>query len=217
MHPNPIFRGEDDIRNLGFARERGFGVLAVPHEEMPLLAHVPFLIDAEGASLEVHLLRSNPIARLLHKEGPKIAKIAVSGPDSYISPDWYGVEDQVPTWNYVAVHLSGVLEPLPQEDLPGLLDRLSADFEARLLPKAPWRRDKMTPDVFEKMLRMIQPFRMRIERIDGTWKLGQNKPSEVRGAAAAVVAGYGIGQEVALLAALMQGVDRGVDKPREDT
>lgn len=207
MHPNPAFRREDETRNLGFARERGFGVLAVTVEGAPLMSHVPFLLNEAGTEADLHLVRSNPIARACTAALP--ARIAVSGPDSYISPDWYEVEDQVPTWNYVAVHLTGVLKPLPQAALWDLLDRETAFFEQRLLPKPPWRSEKMSPGVMDKMLRMIQPFRLEIAQTDGTWKLGQNKPETVRQRAAAGVEAYGQGQELALLAALMRGVDTG--------
>ena len=108
MHPNPIFHTESAERNLAFARARAFGVLAVNGADGPMMAHVPFLIDEDGAQLHLHLVRSNPIARAL--KAPMQARSAVSGADGYISPDWYGVPDQVPTWNYVAVHLTGVLE-----------------------------------------------------------------------------------------------------------
>lgn len=206
MHPNPAFRGETRDRNLAFARERGFGVLAVSGEGAPLLAHVPFLLNEGGTEAQLHLVRSNPIARAC--QGALPARIAVNGPDSYISPDWYGVEDQVPTWNYVAVHLTGILEPLPRDALRNVIDRESAFFEERLAPKAPWHSAKMTGDVLDRMMRMIQPFRFQVDEIDGTWKLGQNKPDAVRQRAGRAVAGYGIGQELAMLSALMQGVDR---------
>ena len=103
MHPNPVFRAEDRARHVEFARDRAFGVLALSAEEGPLLSHVPFLLSEDGSMADLHLVRSNPVVRALHE--PQRAKIAVQGPDAYISPDWYGVEDQVPTWNYVAVHL----------------------------------------------------------------------------------------------------------------
>ena len=204
MHPNPAFRKTPDEPNLDFARERGFGILSVNHDPSPLLAHVPFLLGRDGASLELHLVRSNPIL----KEMPSEAVIAVSGPDSYISPDWYEVPDQVPTWNYVAVHLRGRIEPQPQERIRDLLDRQSAMFEGQLAPKAPWTTGKMTPEVLEKMMRMIVPCRMEITSVDGTWKLGQNKPDEVRLNAGREVAGYGIGQEVRTLAGLMLGAGK---------
>ncbi len=206
MHPNPIYHDADALRNLGYARERGFGVLAANGLDGPLLAHVPFLLNDSGDRAELHLVRSNPIARALG--APLQVKIAVSGPDTYISPDWYGVRDQVPTWNYVAVHLSGILELRPQEELHDLLDRQSASYEDRLLPKVPWKTAKMTPDVMEKMMRQIVPCRMQVTGVDGTWKLNQNKPAAVRLSAADHVAAYGFGVQTDVIAALMRGVGK---------
>lgn len=207
MHPNPIFRQEPQPQNLDFAREQGFGVLCIaePDARAPLVSHIPFLLSEDGGMIEFHLVRSNPIARLL-KNGALPARLAVQGPHGYISPDWYGVEDQVPTWNYVAVHLQGSVSLQPQDSLRDLLDRQSALFEQRLLPKPPWTTEKMAPDVLEKMMRQIVPCQMVIEAADSTWKLSQNKPDAARLSAADHAEAYGIGQETALLVALMRGV-----------
>ncbi len=202
MHPNPVFKTQTDDFNLAFARERGFGVLSVNGEHGPLIAHVPFHLADDGKSATLHLMRSNNITRQCSE--PLDGVIAVSGPDSYISPDWYEVEDQVPTWNYTAVHLRGRLVMLEQEALLDVLDGLAGEFENRLAPKAPWTNAKVTPKVLDRMMRMIVPFRFEIESVEGTWKLGQNKPGDARPNAAKQVRGYGIGQETALLAALMQ-------------
>lgn len=208
MHPNPVFHTADAIKNLRFARERGFGVLAVSSESGPLLAHIPFLLSADGEAAELHLLRSNPIARALSE--PLQAKIAVSGPDTYISPDWYEVPDQVPTWNYVAVHLTGKLSLQPTEALHDLLERQSAAYETRLLPKPPWKTEKMTPDVMARMMRTIVPCAFEITGVDGTWKLNQNKPEDVRLRAADQVAAHGFGSETDRIAALMRDADKDV-------
>ncbi|AXT27808.1 FMN-binding negative transcriptional regulator [Ruegeria sp. AD91A] len=200
MHPNPAYRAEDKARHIEFARDRAFGVLAISGDGAPLISHVPFLLSEDGAVADLHLVRSNPIVRVL--QGPKEVRIAVQGPDGYISPDWYGVADQVPTWNYVAVHLTGTLELRPQDELRELLDRQSAFYEKRLLPKAPWVTGKMSDDALARMMRMIVPCRMQVEDIQGTWKLGQNKPDDVRIAAADQVAS-GFGNETGQLAALM--------------
>ncbi|MCP4206488.1 MAG: FMN-binding negative transcriptional regulator [Shimia sp.] len=203
MHPNPAFRGTAEDKNLAFAKERGFGVLAISAPDAaPMISHVPFLLSDDGKSVDLHLVRSNPMARIV--ENSASARLAVSGPDSYVSPDWYNADDQVPTWNYVAVHITGQLLRLPQDELPGLLDRLSAHFEANLLPKPLWTRAKMSGDSFERMLRMIVPYRLTIDDVQGTWKLGQNKPKDVRHAAADQMAAYGFGSESRELAALMQ-------------
>jgi transcriptional regulator len=196
MHPNPAFRREHEERHRAFARERGFGTLCLNGPEVPLLAHVPFLLD--GGEARFHLVRSNPVLRSLPARGV----FAVTGPDGYVSPDWYGVPDQVPTWNYVAVHLEGPVERLPQEAMRAELDALSAEFEERL-SKPPWRTGKMTPETLERMMRQIVPCRMVVEAVRGTWKLSQNKPDAARlGAADGVEAG--IGTEAAVLAALMR-------------
>lgn len=202
MHPNPIYRGISADCNIAFARDRAYGVLAVNGPEGPLVSHIPFRLDEDGTSIELHLVRSNPIARAIRVALPAV--IAVSGPDSYVSPDWYVMDDQVPTWNYVAVHLRGTLELLPPEELRGVLDRLSADLEARLAPKPAWNAAKMDPAALERLMRMIVPCRMTVGSIDGTWKLSQNKPAEARLRAADGVAEQGIGAELAAVSALMR-------------
>lgn len=189
MHPNPIYRQTETDEALGLVRARAFGLLVVSAEGAPLMAHVPFLLSADGMEAQLHLVRSNPLARACRT--PQAAKLAVSGPDGYVSPDWYGLEDQVPTWNYLAVHLTGTLHPMPQETLELLLAAQSAAFEARL-PKTPWTMEKMSPDTKARFLRMIQPFRLLIEDVQSTFKLNQNKPDAAREAAAREVeAGFG--------------------------
>ena len=202
MHPNPAFRKSDTERNIAFARSRAFGVLAVNADTGPLLSHVPFLVADDGTGADLHLVRSNPIARL----GTVPAVIAVSGPDGYVSPDWYDVSEQVPTWNYVAVHLRGRLIPLPHTAMLDMLDRQSAAYETRLERKPPWTTGKMSDGALQRMLRQILPFRLEITAVDGTWKLNQNKPEAARRRAADHVAD-GLGQELDALARLMRSVD----------
>jgi transcriptional regulator len=201
MHPNPAFRQNPREQNLAFARARGFGVLTINGADGPLAAHVPFLLNEDASFAELHLARSNPIARA---GLPLPALIAVAGPDAYISPDFYGpheqVPDQVPTWNYVAVHLRGTLEPLPEDALRPHVDGLSAEHENRIAGKRPWTSDKMTEGAMPRMMRMILPFRFRVASVEGTWKLNQNKTPEIRARAAdALSLGNASAQEIAAL------------------
>ncbi|MDZ4086200.1 MAG: FMN-binding negative transcriptional regulator [Tabrizicola sp.] len=201
MHPNPAFRQEPRARNLAFARARGFGILSINGPEGPLAAHIPFLLNADASFAELHLARSNPIARA---GLPAPALIAVAGPDAYISPDWYGphtdVPDQVPTWNYVAVHLRGTLEPLPEGALRPHVDALSAEHESRIAGKRPWTSAKMTEGAMPRMMRMILPFRFQVTAVEGTWKLNQNKTPEIRArAAVALSQGNAHAQDIAAL------------------
>ena len=201
MHPNPIYRKTGTAKNISFAQDRSFGTLAVNHPDGPFLSHIPFQLSNDGQWLEAHLVRSNPIVRLL--KAPLRANIAVSGPDGYISPDWYGIPDQVPTWNYVSVQIKGELRLLEQDKLRGVLDRLSMAMEARLSPKTPWTIDKMTRDTFDKMARQIVPIQMAVTDIQATWKLSQNKPQDAVVGAISGLNDNGIGSEVETLTALM--------------
>ena len=176
------------------------GVNATPS---PLLSHIPFLLSQDASEVELHLVRSNPIVQLL-KEGPVNAVIAVTAGDAYISPDWYEIDDQVPTWNYIAVNLQGELELLRQEELHGVLKRLSAEMEKRLLPKTPWTSDKMDQTAYERMQRQIVPAKLKVREIESTWKLSQNKADEVRLRAADGVAEYGIGVETDFISGQMR-------------
>jgi transcriptional regulator len=200
MHPNPAFREDDQARALVTARERGFGVLTVAAADGVLASHVPFVLEA--TSVAAHLSRAGAVARHL-RQGPAEALLIVSGPDAYVSPDWYGVDDQVPTWNYVAVHLRGRVRLLPDEALRLHLERLSAVHEAHLA-KRPWTMDKMTPGLAERMMRQIVPIEMTVARVEATFKLNQNKAEAVRLAAADAVEGAGYGHEPGALAALMR-------------
>ncbi len=177
MHPNPAFRKTAANRNLAFARARGFGVLSVNGPDGPLMAHVPFLLSDDGKTADLHLARSNAV---IAAGLPAQAILAVIGPDAYVSPDWYGVADQVPTWNYIAVHLRGTLVQLPDEAMDGHVNALSDRFEARLASKPVWKSTKMGDGVMDRMKRMILPFRLNITTVDGTWKLNQNKTPAAR-------------------------------------
>ena len=206
MHSNPSFRQVSRDRNLRFAAQRGFGVLAIDGAG-PLVSHIPFILAEGGAAVYAHLVRENPIAhRLCSKE--RAAVLAVTGPDSYVSPDWYGTDtvDQVPTWNYVAVHIRGTLRRRPDETLRAHLDALSARFESELRPKPLWTPAKVSPDQLGTLMRSIMPVELSAESVDGTWKLNQNKDNSVRLRAARLVESDGYGQEVTELARLMRSL-----------
>lgn len=205
MHPNKTFRETDTERNLAFVRERGFGMLVIGGSEGLLAAHVPFVVSGDGKRVELHLARLNPI--LARLAGPVQCLLAVTGPDGYVSPDWYELDNnQVPTWNYVAVHIRGVLQKLPHEEISGVIEKLSDTFEARLAPKTPWTARKMDAQAYERMQRAIEPLAISVETIEATWKLGQNKSDAPRMNAAAAMRTSGVGSETLTLSRLMAEV-----------
>ncbi|MYB35201.1 MAG: FMN-binding negative transcriptional regulator [Gammaproteobacteria bacterium] len=206
MHPTRIFRQVSREAHLAFARDRGFGVLSVSTtgDGGPLASHIPFLLTEDCSAIHAHLVRKNPILQSLEK-GERPAVMIVSGPDSYISPDWYEANPGlVPTWNYVAVHLRGRLRLRPQESLRDHLCALTTQFERRLLPKPPWRISKVPEQQLEAMMQTISPVELELETVDGTWKLSQNRPFEARLNAARHADSGDLGMETAALARLMR-------------
>lgn len=176
MHPNRKFHIRDRQAMASLVRELGFGVLFVSAADGPRSVHVPVLLD--GDRLRFHVSRGNAVHSTL-LEGARALFVA-TGPHAYISPEYYGLEDRVPTWNYVAVELEGPVRPMEPEALVSLLDDMSDEQEARLAPKRPWTRDKMSEGRFEGLLKAISGFEMLVADWRGTAKVDQDKPEEVR-------------------------------------
>lgn len=197
MHPNPAFRWPKSANDHHDADERaaleamiaeiGFGMVFAETPNGPRVAHVPVFSTGDGA-LQFHLSRGNALTRHIAENK---ALCVINGPDAYISPDWYGLDDQVPTWNYLTLELEGTVRQMEREGLIALLDDVTAQNEAKLLPKAPWHRDKMDPAKFEKMVDAIVGFEMEILAWRPTAKLSQNKPAAAREKAGAALAAVG--------------------------
>jgi transcriptional regulator len=188
MHPAVHFKVEDEARLLAHLAVYPFATIAAAPEGRPLVAHAPLVVRRleGGLALDFHLSRGNALSPHL---AAGFRAVAVSlGPEAYISPDWYEAADQVPTWNYVTVEAEGPVVALDDVGLVALLDALSAQEEARLLPKRPWTRAKMQPATFERMSRAIIGARLTVERLEGTFKLSQNKGDADR---AGAIAGLG--------------------------
>lgn len=185
MHPAPAFAETDHDRIAALVAERGFALVTAAGETGPLAAHAPVLLD--GSRLRFHLSAMNAMVAALATRPRALA--IVTGPDAYVSPDWYAAADQVPTWNYVAAEIEGPVRRLDAAEATALLDDLSAQFEARLAPKPPWTRAKMTLARFETMLGGIVAYEMTVERLSGTWKLSQNKSADEAARVADALAG----------------------------
>jgi transcriptional regulator len=175
MHPAAAFKVEDEATLLAHLAAHPFVTLAGAPDGRPRIAHAPVVVRrlASGLALDFHLSRGNALAPFL-QDGFRGVAVSLEA-EAYISPDWYENADQVPTWNYVSVEAEGPIAALDEAGLVTLLDDLSAQEEARLAPKPPWTRHKMSPGRFETMTRAIIGARLTVERLEGVTKLSQNK------------------------------------------
>jgi transcriptional regulator len=175
MYVPPVSR-IDRAASLAFADARGFGLACAHDGGKPVASPVPFHIEygRDGTPLLCfHLARHNPLIGLADGVSPWL--FAVSGPDAYVSADWYVSPDQVPTWLYQAVHMTGPVRPMAGSQLVEHLDLVSARFENELAPKRPWTMDKMSAGRREAMMKGIVGLVMSVENIEGSFKLNQHK------------------------------------------
>jgi transcriptional regulator len=166
----------DRAASLAFAQARGFGTVCAWDGNKPIASPLPFYLTsaADGTPRAAfHVARHNPLARLAG--GTASWLLAVNGADAYVSPDWYVSPDQVPTWLYQVVHLTGTVRTLSDDELAEQIDTLSAKFENRLLPKKPWTSSKMSAGRLETLKKAIVGLVMTIEEIEGSFKLNQHK------------------------------------------
>ncbi len=165
-----------------FLASQPFATLVTHGRHGLIASHVPVVLlptRGELGTLQLHLARPNP-------QGDDLAAGAealtiFSGPHGYISPTWYATTIAVPTWNYIAVHAYGTAREMNDAELRDHLDALVSTYESSR-PNG-WHSGKLPADTLEKLCRAIVGFEIPIGRIEGKWKLGQNRtPADQSGA-----------------------------------
>lgn len=159
--------------------EHNFGLLISHGTEGLVASHIPFVVERDGERLQLlgHLARQNPQVEDLRRGGEVLT--IFSGPHAYISPRWYEEGPAVPTWNYVDVHAYGPVRLVEDDDwLCRLLRRLSDQHEAG--SPAPWRMQDLPETYLAGMVKGIIGLEIAVERLQGKYKLSQNRPAADR-------------------------------------
>jgi transcriptional regulator len=167
------FRENDPAMLHELIRQYNFGILVTQHDGAPFATHLPFLLQPERGPhgvLLAHMARANPQWRDF---GDGEALAIFQGPHAYISPSWYESMPSVPTWNYAVVHVYGTLRIVDEhQELGVMLEQLVSYHET---PRAqPWPMDLPT-DYMERMMRAVVGFELQITRLEGKFKLSQNR------------------------------------------
>jgi transcriptional regulator len=195
---------EDDLDTLqAFMQQYSFATLITQHEGAPFASHVPLLLqphDGPYGTLLGHMARANPQWRDF-ASGPE-ALVIFQGPHAYVSPSWYGVHPSVPTWNYAVVHAYG--RPQVVEDSTTLYDMLHALVQTFEAPSAtPWAFD-VPSDYLQSMMQGIVGFTMPITRLEGKYKLSQNRSPEDQQRVTAALQAQGEALSTAVAALMAQ-------------
>lgn len=163
----------------GLIRSHPLGTLVTQADGLLDANHLPFLLDAapgEAGTLTAHVARANPLWQQC-REGAQVLVI-FRGAEGYISPGWYPSKQEthrmVPTWNYEAVHVHGHLTVHDDEKfVRGVVGRLTRLHEST--QATPWKMSDSPREFIDAMLQSIVGLQIRITRLQGKAKLGQNR------------------------------------------
>src|SRR6187431_2862240 len=178
MRQNPSF-AMTDVAELRRLIDRNAWVTLVSQTDEGLVAsHYAVLLDEGRDDLTIvgHVGKPDD---MIHGLGERELLVVVQGPHGYISPGWYGEGSNVPTWNFVSAHLSGIPEVLTPDENLRVLERLVARFESRRPdPRLMWAPPN-DPAYIERLERGTVGFRLTPTKVVAKRKLSQNRPTEV--------------------------------------
>ncbi|MGP0071671.1 MAG: FMN-binding negative transcriptional regulator [Bryobacteraceae bacterium] len=178
MYVPKVFAVEDVAQIQDFMEEFNFATIVTQQNGELTASHIPFILDRKAepyGALRAHIAIRNP--QLKDFQSGSQALVIFQGPHTYISPSWYVNPENVPTWNYTVVHAYGVPKIGNRAAMVALLKDLTRKHEGSF--ERPWDFDPKAPWV-EKMLTEIVAFEMKIEKLEGKFKLNQNRKPEDR-------------------------------------
>ena len=186
MYIPPTFAVQDPEQLTRFIAQNSFATLITQDESgAPFASHVPLLFDPQPAPgrLLGHLARAN--AQWHHFENPRPVLAIFHGPHAYISPRWYATGPAVPTWNYAVVHAYGTPKLMVEEArLEALVRRMVRFYEPQGEDQA---QIELPADFLARQLKAIVGFEIQLDRLEGKFKLGQNRPqADIAGVYAAL-------------------------------
>lgn len=170
MYIPKIYRNEDVSEILDFIRQNGFAQLISTIDTIPFATHLPVMLKSTDDQhfLHGHMARGNPQWKSLAGQR---ALMIFNGPHTYISSSWYD-HVNVPTWNYIAVHVYGTIRIIDGDELYTSLKILTDHYESS-------QSNPVTVEGMGEYVRMqmkgIVGFEMKVEKLEGKWKMSQNR------------------------------------------
>jgi transcriptional regulator len=201
----------DDIKEMhALMRTRPFATLVSGQAKGLFASHLPTVLKDDGqyGLIECHLARANPHWRDLAEAAE--ALMIFHGPEAYVTPNWYPSKAQhgkvVPTWNFAAVHAYGRPAVMQERDwLLRHVTELTAQQESG--EAQPWLTSDAPPAFIDVMLRGIVGFRFPIARLEGKWKMSQNRERQDRVAVVRGLRGRGEGDDLAVADEVAQRIE----------
>ncbi|MGM7635042.1 FMN-binding negative transcriptional regulator [Bacillus sp. Hm123] len=158
-----------------FIQKYSFGTLVTTKQGRPIATHLPFGLTKKGEDYYItgHMAYGNPQWREL--ETREEVLVIYQGPHAYISSSWYQHEN-VPTWNYQAIHVYGTASILNEQELKQDLTIMLQKYEKHRRNPVLW--DNLSPQLLEKELKGVVGFKIKVQEIQAAYKLSQNRDKE---------------------------------------
>lgn len=167
----------DDLGTLhAFMQRHSFATLVSHEGGVPQATHLPFLLNPTQNKLISHMARANPQWR--HFTTSEVL-VFFTGPHAYISPAWYSTQPAVPTWNYTAVHAYGIPRIITQHDRFAQMLHELVEFYESGRPNR-WNGE-LPPEFRDGLMKGIVGLEIEITRLEGKFKLSQNRPQDAPG------------------------------------
>lgn len=173
MYIPKVFKNEDEKEILEFIKNNGFAILVTKGQSKILASHIPLYLSIDNSGNRIltgHVSRANQIWKDFENKTEVLA--IFSGSHSYVSSSWYDHEN-VPTWNYIAVHVYGSIKIIEGQDLLDSLKLLVDKYEQK--STCPVSVDTMTPEFINREIKGIIGFEIMITDIQAAYKLSQNR------------------------------------------
>jgi transcriptional regulator len=155
-----------------FVQKNSFGTIVTTEQGKPIATHLPLGLNKNGDDYYItgHMAYGNPQWRTFDTCGDVL--VMFQGPNAYVSSSWYSHEN-VPTWNYQAIHIYGKASILEKDELIEELTRMLKKYEQDRENPVLW--DKLSPELLENQLKGIVGFKIKVEEIQAANKLSQNR------------------------------------------
>lgn len=204
------FRESESARLHEVMRRHSFATVVSKQYGELMASHLPLVIDAERGergTLIGHMARANPQWRSFDSSAE--ALVIFHGPHAYISPSWYETELAVPTWNYVAVHAYGTPRLIAGDGLLEVIQDTVERYESRF--EEPWTIERLPEEFVARLAKAIVGFEIPISRMEGKFKLNQNRGYADHQGVIAALAAAGDEMSVAVAQLMQQRVAKSSD------
>ena len=173
MYVPKLYRNENQDEMIDFIRKHNFGILVTADTEgRPLATHIPFVVENRNAKIMLHSHISRANKQALHFAAEKEVLVVFNAEHAYISSSWYD-HVNVPTWNYVAVHIYGRLSLLNESQTLDHLNALVDQHEQ--YEKQPVSVNGMGSELVQMEMKGLIAFEIRVDEMHSAFKLSQNR------------------------------------------